>query len=78
MEIDCKCYLDDDEATGKMFRDGCFCPGDMAVRRADGRVRILGRTADVLNIRGRRSRWRPWNWRFNVRYGSMRCACSPD
>ena len=54
MEIDCKCYLDDDEATGKMFRDGCFCPGDMAVQRADGRVRILGRTADVLNMRGQK------------------------
>ena len=54
MEIDCKSYLDDDDATGKMFRGGFFCPGDMAVSRADGRVRIIGRTADVLNVQGKK------------------------
>ncbi len=31
-----------------------FCPGDLTIRRADGRVRILGRTADVLNVRGQK------------------------
>ncbi len=51
-DIDCKSYLDDEETNLKVFRDGFFCPGDMAVRRADGRVRILGRTGDVLNVRG--------------------------
>jgi acyl-coenzyme A synthetase/AMP-(fatty) acid ligase len=54
MEIDCTSYLDDEEASAKVFRDGWFYPGDMAVRRADGRVRIIGRTADVLNVRGRK------------------------
>jgi acyl-coenzyme A synthetase/AMP-(fatty) acid ligase len=29
-----------------------FYPGDRAVRRADGRIRVLGRVADVINIRG--------------------------
>ena len=54
MDIDCKSYIDDEETTAKVFCDGFFCPGDMAVRRADGRIRILGRTADVLNVRGRK------------------------
>ena len=54
MDIDCKSYLDDEETSAKVFRDGFFCPGDMAVSRADGRVRILGRTADVLNVRGQK------------------------
>jgi acyl-coenzyme A synthetase/AMP-(fatty) acid ligase len=43
-------YLDDPEATARHFRDGWFYPGDMAVQRGDGRVRILGRVANVLNI----------------------------
>ncbi len=51
-ELDWQCYLDDDEATSKVFRDGFFYPGDRAVRRADGRIRILGRVADVLNVKG--------------------------
>ena len=43
-------YLDDPETTAQHFRNGWFYPGDMAVQRADGKVRILGRVADVLNI----------------------------
>ena len=44
--------LDDADASARMFRDGWFYPGDFAVRRADGRIRILGRIADVVNIGG--------------------------
>lgn len=51
-ELDWQCYLDDEEATSKVFCDGFFYPGDRAVRRADGRIRILGRVADVLNVQG--------------------------
>jgi acyl-coenzyme A synthetase/AMP-(fatty) acid ligase len=51
---DARAYLDDQEATARHFRGGYFYPGDMAVRRADGRVRILGRFADVLNIQGQK------------------------
>ena len=51
-DIDARGYVDSPEASAKIFRDGCFYPGDMAVRRSDGRIRILGRTADVLNIKG--------------------------
>jgi acyl-coenzyme A synthetase/AMP-(fatty) acid ligase len=49
---DSTAYLDDDEASAQVFRDGFFYPGDAAVRRADGRIRVLGRTADVINVNG--------------------------
>ena len=49
---DARSYLDDPETTARFFRDGYFHPGDSAVRRADGRIRVLGRLADVLNIGG--------------------------
>lgn len=45
-------YMGDPVTTSQVFREGWFYPGDMAVRRADGRIRVLGRTADVINIRG--------------------------
>lgn len=51
-DIDCNSYLDDEAATAEFFKDGYFYPGDIAVRRADGRIRVLGRAADVLNVRG--------------------------
>jgi acyl-coenzyme A synthetase/AMP-(fatty) acid ligase len=52
VDYDAHSYLDDEEATQRFFRDGCFYPGDMAVWRSDGRIRILGRSADVVNIQG--------------------------
>jgi acyl-coenzyme A synthetase/AMP-(fatty) acid ligase len=45
-------YLNDPETTSRVFRDGYFYPGDMAVRRADGRIQVLGRTSDVIIVRG--------------------------
>jgi acyl-coenzyme A synthetase/AMP-(fatty) acid ligase len=45
-------YLDDPATTSRVFRDGWFYPGDLAVQREDGRIRILGRAGDVLNVRG--------------------------
>ena len=51
-DFDCRQYLDDGEASARAFRDGFFYPGDMAVRREDGRIRILGRTADVVVLKG--------------------------
>lgn len=51
-DVDGSSYLDDDEATAQAFRGGYFYPGDIAVQREDGRIRILGRTADVLNVLG--------------------------
>ena len=51
-DTDASAYLDDPTASAKFFRDGYFYPGDLAVKRADGRIRILGRSADVLNVQG--------------------------
>ncbi len=51
-DIDCHNYLDDDEAGAKVFRDGFFYPGDIAVKRDDGRIRILGRVDDVVVLKG--------------------------
>jgi acyl-coenzyme A synthetase/AMP-(fatty) acid ligase len=45
-------YLDDPEASARVFRDGFFYPGDLAVRRPDGRIRLIGRVADVINLQG--------------------------
>jgi acyl-coenzyme A synthetase/AMP-(fatty) acid ligase len=52
--IDATSYLNDEEASSRFFRGDYFYPGDMAVRRSDGRIRILGRVADVLNWHGRK------------------------
>jgi acyl-coenzyme A synthetase/AMP-(fatty) acid ligase len=54
-EFDPTFYLGDPEATAKVFRNGFFYPGDRAVRRKDGRIRILGRTTDVLTLGGVKS-----------------------
>jgi acyl-coenzyme A synthetase/AMP-(fatty) acid ligase len=51
-DIDCHEYLGDAEASARMFRDGFFYPGDIAVKRDDGRIRILGRLSDVVVLKG--------------------------
>ncbi|HMA52047.1 MAG TPA: class I adenylate-forming enzyme family protein [Magnetospirillaceae bacterium] len=51
---DATAYVGDPIASAAAFRDGWFHPGDRAVARADGRIRILGRIADLLNIDGRK------------------------
>jgi acyl-coenzyme A synthetase/AMP-(fatty) acid ligase len=52
--FDYQSYLGDPQATSRMFRDGWFYPGDMATQRADGKIRVLGRSVDVLNIKGQK------------------------
>ena len=52
LDQDAHGYLDDPEISASVFREGWFYPGDLAVRREDGRIRILGRAGDVLNLRG--------------------------
>ncbi len=51
-DTDIQGYLDDPEATRRAYQDGFFYPGDHAVSRADGRIRILGRINDVINLHG--------------------------
>lgn len=69
-DCDCDSYLGDAAASAKMFRDGFFHPGDMAVRRADGRIRILGRTADVLNVQGQKTAVAPIEQAIRERLGA--------
>ena len=45
-------YLDNPEATTRMFRGGWFYPGDLAVMKDPYRLQLLGRAADMLNIQG--------------------------
>jgi acyl-coenzyme A synthetase/AMP-(fatty) acid ligase len=53
-DIDCHEYLDDETASAGAFRHGFFYPGDLAVKRNDGRIRILGRADDVLVLGGQK------------------------
>ena len=45
-------YIGDPALSADRYREGWFYPGDTAIARADGRIRIMGRTADVLNVGG--------------------------
>jgi acyl-coenzyme A synthetase/AMP-(fatty) acid ligase len=45
-------YLDDEEATQTFFQDGFFYTGDLAVMREDGRIALMGRFTDVINVNG--------------------------
>jgi len=49
-----KSYLDDEEATRTFFKDGFFYPGDLAIRREDGRIALMGRVTDVINVSGQK------------------------
>jgi len=49
-----KAYLDDEEATRAFFRHGFFYPGDLAVQREDGRIALMGRVSDVINVAGQK------------------------
>ncbi|MAD63865.1 class I adenylate-forming enzyme family protein [Haliea sp.] len=53
-ELDAAGYLGDSVTTHAVFRAGYFYPGDTAIQRDDGRIRILGRVADVLNLGGQK------------------------
>ncbi|OYU68573.1 MAG: hypothetical protein CFE28_00295 [Alphaproteobacteria bacterium PA2] len=48
----CAGYLEDPQATAAMFRDGWFWPGDLGQISEDGRLAIVGRTNDLMNIGG--------------------------
>lgn len=45
-------YLDDEAATRAFFRDGYFYPGDLGVLDGNGRLKLLGRSSDVINAGG--------------------------
>ncbi|HKX08203.1 MAG TPA: class I adenylate-forming enzyme family protein [Stellaceae bacterium] len=43
-------YLDYPEAQGRIFKDGWFYPGDVGILHEPGRLEVIGRSNDVLNI----------------------------
>jgi acyl-coenzyme A synthetase/AMP-(fatty) acid ligase len=45
-------YIDDPEATARMFRDGWFYPGDVGVLTGPRHLRVIGRGDHILNIGG--------------------------
>lgn len=45
-------FLDDPAGTARMFRNGWFYPGDTGILHGDGRLEMLGRDDDILNIGG--------------------------
>jgi len=45
-------YLNDAEATKRMFRDGWFYPGDVAIMKNPNSLTLIGRADDLLNVRG--------------------------
>lgn len=45
-------YLNDPVATAQFFSKGFFYTGDLAIQREDGRIKILGREKNVINIGG--------------------------
>lgn len=51
-DVDARDYLDDPATSKQVFRNDFFVPGDLAVKREDGRIRLLGRVADVIAIGG--------------------------
>jgi acyl-coenzyme A synthetase/AMP-(fatty) acid ligase len=45
-------YLNDPEATAQFFRGGYFYPGDLGVLDGQGRLALMGRVTEVLNVLG--------------------------
>lgn len=45
-------YLFNEELTAERFRNGWFYTGDLAVQRADGRIRVLGRISELIAYPG--------------------------
>jgi|SRR5579871_1913456 len=45
-------YFEQPEETQRYFKDGWYHPGDLAVMDADGTLRVMGRTDDLMNIGG--------------------------
>lgn len=45
-------YLDQPEATHRMFRHGWFYPGDMGILHSPNRLQLMGRADELMNIGG--------------------------
>ena len=45
-------YFGDPELTARVFKDGWFQPGDLAILQGPRRIQLIGRSDDILNIGG--------------------------
>lgn len=45
-------YLGEPDATSDFFRDGWFYPGDRGSYDSEGRIHIIGRTGEIVNLGG--------------------------
>jgi acyl-coenzyme A synthetase/AMP-(fatty) acid ligase len=45
-------YFDDSELTARLFQDGWFQPGDLAILHGARRIQLIGRSDEMLNIGG--------------------------
>lgn len=51
-QCDPKSYLNDELTSQDNFRQGFFHTGDIAIKRADGKIRVIGREKNVINFGG--------------------------
>lgn len=63
-------YLNDPAASRAFFRDGWFYSGDIAQRRADGRLMLCGRVTDVVNVLGHKIATAPVEAALQERLGA--------
>jgi acyl-coenzyme A synthetase/AMP-(fatty) acid ligase len=63
-------YVNHEYASAENFRNGFFYTGDIAIRRADGKIRIIGREKNVINLGGKKVAVEPLEYiaakNFNV------------
>jgi acyl-coenzyme A synthetase/AMP-(fatty) acid ligase len=74
-------YVEDEAATRAFFRDGFFYPGDLAMMREDGRLGLMGRVIDVINMQGKKISPAPFEDRLADSLGAGVClfsACNDD
>jgi acyl-coenzyme A synthetase/AMP-(fatty) acid ligase len=51
-QCDPKSYLNDELTSHDNFHQGFFHTGDIAIKRADGKIRVIGREKNVINFGG--------------------------
>ncbi len=51
-QCDPKSYINDELTSHDSFRQGFFHTGDIAIKRPDGKIRVIGREKNVLNLGG--------------------------
>ncbi|CEN56202.1 AMP-binding protein [Candidatus Methylopumilus turicensis] len=51
-QCDPKSYMNDELTSHDSFHQGFFHTGDIAIKRADGKIRVIGREKNVINLGG--------------------------